>query len=105
MPKLRRPQAARGLILDRDGTINIDTGYLHRVEDCRFVNGIFAMTRAFADRGFRIVIATNQSGIGRGYFSEAAFAELMQWMTGEFGRRGIPIDAVYHCPDHPSEGR
>ncbi len=51
----------RGLILDRDGVVNEDTGYVHRVEQCRFVDGIFATTKAFAARGFAVVIATNQS--------------------------------------------
>jgi D-glycero-D-manno-heptose 1,7-bisphosphate phosphatase len=94
----------RGLILDRDGVINHDTGYLHRVEECRFVDGIFAMTAAFAARGFAIVIATNQSGIGRGYYGEADFAAFMDWMRGEFAAQGVAIAGVYHCPDHPTAG-
>ena len=94
----------RGLLLDRDGVINHDSGYVGRVADCRFIDGIFALTQAFAAQGFVIVIVTNQSGIGRGYYSEADFAELMTWMRGEFARYGVEIAAVYHCPDHPTEG-
>ena len=94
----------RGLILDRDGVINEDNGYLHRIEDCRFVDGVFELTAGFARRGFAIVIASNQSGIGRGYYTEADFARLMAWMKGEFARRGVAIDGIYHCPDHPTEG-
>jgi D-glycero-D-manno-heptose 1,7-bisphosphate phosphatase len=94
----------RALILDRDGVINHDPGYLHRAEECRFIDGIFAMTAAFAARGFVVVIATNQSGIGRGLYTEADFAALMGWMRGEFQRHGVTIAAVYHCPDHPTEG-
>ena len=94
----------RGLILDRDGVVNEDSGYLHRVEECRFVDGIFELTAAFAARGFAIVIATNQSGIGRGFYTEADFERLMAWMTGEFARAGVTIAGVYHCPDHPTEG-
>jgi D-glycero-D-manno-heptose 1,7-bisphosphate phosphatase len=93
-----------GLLLDRDGVINEDTGYLHRVEDCRFIDGVFEMARAFADRGYAIAIVTNQSGIGRGLYSVEQFERLMAWMHDEFGRRGVRIDAVYHCPDHPTEG-
>lgn len=96
--------AARGLILDRDGVVNHDTGFLHRPEDCRFVEGIFALAAAFAARGFVIVIATNQSGIGRGYFSEAEFAAFMTWMKAEFARRGVAIAAVYHAPEPPTAG-
>ncbi len=94
----------RGLLLDRDGVVNHDSGYLHRIADCRFVDGIFALTREFAARDFAIVIATNQSGIGRGFYGEAEFAALMGWMRGEFARNGVEIAAVYHCPDHPTEG-
>jgi D-glycero-D-manno-heptose 1,7-bisphosphate phosphatase len=94
----------RGLLLDRDGVINQDSGFISRVADCRFIDGIFDLVRSFAERGFAIVIATNQSGIGRGLFSEAAFVELMAWMKGEFTRQGAPIDAVYYAPDHPTEG-
>jgi D-glycero-D-manno-heptose 1,7-bisphosphate phosphatase len=97
--------ARPGLILDRDGVVNIDTGYLHRIEDCRFVPGIFDLVRGFAERGFAIVVATNQSGIGRGYYTEADFRTLMGWMDAEFRRAaGTGFDAVYHCPDHPTEG-
>jgi D-glycero-D-manno-heptose 1,7-bisphosphate phosphatase len=95
----------RGLILDRDGVVNEDTGFLHRIEECRFVDGIFTLARAFADRGFALVIATNQSGIGRGLFDEAEFATVMAWMKAEFARHGAPLAAVYHCPDHPTEGK
>jgi len=94
----------RGLILDRDGVVNHDPGYLHRIEDCRFIDGIFEMTAAFAARGFLIVIATNQSGIGRGLYGEADFATLMSWMKDEFQRHGVTLAGIYFCPDHPTEG-
>jgi D-glycero-D-manno-heptose 1,7-bisphosphate phosphatase len=94
----------RGLLLDRDGVINHDSGYVGRIADFHFVDGIFELTREFAARGFVIAILTNQSGIGRGYYSEADFAELTGWMREEFALRGVDIAAVYHCPDHPTEG-
>jgi len=101
-PKSRNTRPA--LILDRDGVINHDAGYLHRIEECRFIDGIFAMTAAFAARGFAIVIASNQSGIGRGYYGEAEYGALMSWMRREFSGRGVTIAGCYHCPDHPTEG-
>jgi len=93
-----------GLLLDRDGVINEEIGYLHRIEDCRFIDGIFEMTRAFARRGFALAIVTNQAGIGRGLYSLDAFETLMRWVRDRFAHHGVTIDAVYHCPDHPSHG-
>jgi D-glycero-D-manno-heptose 1,7-bisphosphate phosphatase len=93
-----------GLLLDRDGVINQDAGYVSGIADCQFVDGIFELAQAFAERGFVIAIVTNQSGIGRGYYSEADFLELMGWIGGEFMRRGVKIAATYHCPDHPTHG-
>jgi D-glycero-D-manno-heptose 1,7-bisphosphate phosphatase len=101
-----RPISARrpALILDRDGVINVDKGFVHRVEDCVFIDGIFDLVAAFRSRGFVAVVVTNQSGIARGYFDEATFTRLMEWMKDEFQRRGTALDAVYFCPDHPTDG-
>lgn len=92
------------LILDRDGVINNDYGYVHRIEQCRFVDGVFDLALSFAARGFAIIITTNQAGIGRGFYTEQDFTVLMGWIEAEFARRGIAIAGVYHCPDHPTEG-
>jgi len=94
----------RALFLDRDGVINEDTGYLCRAEECRWVEGIFDLCAAFRAAGFRLVVVTNQSGIGRGYFSEDEYAAFTRWIEGEFAGRGVPLDRVYHCPDHPTHG-
>lgn len=94
----------RALILDRDGVINIDHGYICKPEQCQFVDGIFDMVRAFAERDYLIVIATNQAGIGRGYYTEEDFQAFMTWMREQFRAQGIEIAAVYHCPDHPTAG-
>jgi D-glycero-D-manno-heptose 1,7-bisphosphate phosphatase len=92
------------LFLDRDGVVNRDIQYLHRIEECQFIDGIFPVTAAFAARGYAIVIACNQSGIARGLYTEADFARLMDWMRMEFSRHGSRIDAVYYASTHPSEG-
>jgi len=94
----------RALILDRDGVINIDRGYLHQPEQCQFVDGIFDLARAFAQRGYLLVVATNQAGIGRGLYTEEDFQAFMSWMKAKFYAQGLEIAAVYHCPDHPTAG-
>jgi len=66
--------SARALFLDRDGVINVNHGYVHRPEQMDFVPGIFALGRAAVQRGYRLIVVTNQAGIGRGYYTEADFA-------------------------------
>ncbi|WP_149539136.1 D-glycero-alpha-D-manno-heptose-1,7-bisphosphate 7-phosphatase [Siccirubricoccus phaeus] len=92
------------LFLDRDGVVNADRGYVHRIEQVEFLPGIFALARAARARDMPIVIVTNQSGIGRGLYSEADFAALMQWMAARFATEGAPLTGVEHCPDHPVHG-
>jgi D-glycero-D-manno-heptose 1,7-bisphosphate phosphatase len=94
----------RALFLDRDGVINVDRHYVHRVEDFEFESGIFELCAHAQAAGYRLVVVTNQAGIARGYYTEADFQSLTQWMLDTFARRGIVIDRVYHCPYHPTAG-
>ena len=98
------PPGRKALFLDRDGVINVDRNYVHRVEDFEFLPGIFELCNAAAERGYLIVVVTNQAGIGRGYYTEADFEHLTDWMVGAFRQRGIDIARVYHCPYHPTAG-
>jgi D-glycero-D-manno-heptose 1,7-bisphosphate phosphatase len=94
----------RALFLDRDGVINIEISYLHRIEDVRFVPGIFSLCRTAMRLGYRLVIVTNQAGIARGYYTEADFEMLMSWMEGELRAQAVKVDAIYYCPYHPEHG-
>ncbi|MBF0417239.1 MAG: D-glycero-beta-D-manno-heptose 1,7-bisphosphate 7-phosphatase [Magnetococcales bacterium] len=94
----------RVLFLDRDGVINEDHGYVHRVEQFDFIEGIFDLTRAACRSGYRVVVVTNQSGIARGYYTETEFHRLTDWMRAAFETQGARIEAVYYCPYHPTEG-
>jgi D-glycero-D-manno-heptose 1,7-bisphosphate phosphatase len=94
----------RALFLDRDGVVNEEVGYLHRVEEVRFVEGIFSLCRTAMRLGYRLVVVTNQAGIARGYYTEADFEVLMAWMREALRAEGIELDAVYHCPFHPEHG-
>lgn len=86
------------LFLDRDGVINVDHGYVSRREDFSFVPGIFALARHACDRGYRVAVITNQSGIARGYFSDADFHRLSAWMAARFADHGVALAGVFHCP-------
>ena len=92
------------LFLDRDGVINVDHGYVHRFDDFHFMDGIFDVARAARTHGYRVVVVTNQAGIGRGRYSEQQFRELTDWMCHRFSEEQAPIDCVYFSPYHPSAG-
>lgn len=89
----------KALFLDRDGTINIDYGYVFQPEKFEFINGIFELCRKAQEKGYLIIVITNQSGIARGYFSEQDFAELNSYMLAEFIKHGIKITDVFYCPE------
>ena len=97
-------QCDKALFLDRDGVINHEVGYLHSSTDVRWVEGIFELCRTAAKLEYRLVVVTNQSGIARGFYTEAQFEALMLWMRAEFKARGVALDAVYFCPYHPEHG-
>lgn len=94
----------KALFLDRDGVVNIEVGYLHRIEDVQFVPGIFSLCRAAMRLGYRLVIVTNQAGIARGFYTEVDFEQLMLWMKIELRAQGVELDGVYYCPYHPEHG-
>lgn len=93
-------KAGRALLLDRDGVINVDHGYVVTVEAFEFKPGIFGLARLAQDLGYRVIVITNQSGIARGYYPERQFHDLSAWMRAEFRRRGAEVAAVFHCPYH-----
>ena len=88
----------KALVLDRDGTINIDTGYVHDPEHFVFIDGIFDFCHKALSNGFIIIIITNQSGIERGYFTETDYQRTTKYMLDEFRSHGIIITDVLYCP-------
>ena len=93
----------KALFLDRDGIIIKDTGYPHTKSDLIFVDGIFDLVSKFTALNYKIIIVTNQSGIGRGYFSYNDFDKFMSSIIVVFKRFNIDIASVYFCPHHPSD--
>jgi D-glycero-D-manno-heptose 1,7-bisphosphate phosphatase len=94
----------RAVFLDRDGVVNIEVGYLHRIEDVEFVPGIVSLCQTATRLGYRLIMVTNQAGIARGFYTEEDFHTLMEWMRAELRREGVEFDAVYYCPYHPEHG-
>jgi D-3-phosphoglycerate dehydrogenase len=92
------------VFLDRDGTLNEDTGYMHRVADFRWLSGAIRAVRRLNEASFYVFVVTNQSGVARGLFDEAAVRDLHRWMNDDLRRDGAHIDDIRYCPHHP-EGR
>ena len=94
----------KALLLDRDGVVNQDHGYVHKIADFHFIDGIFELTSAAVARGYLIFIVTNQAGIGRGFFTVSDFESLTSWMCAQFKEEKVPISKVYYSPFHPEHG-
>lgn len=94
----------KAIFLDRDGVINIDVNYAHKPEQITFIEGIFDFCRKARGLGYKLIIVTNQAGIGRGYYTEEQFHRLMEWMLAQFRAKETSIDAYYFCPHHPEHG-
>ncbi|MDP9499922.1 D-glycero-beta-D-manno-heptose 1,7-bisphosphate 7-phosphatase [Bisgaard Taxon 45] len=94
----------KAIFLDRDGTLNIDHGYVHEIDQFQFIEGSIEALQQLKDMGYLLVLVTNQSGIARGYFSEDQFLQLTEWMDWSLADRGVDLDGIYYCPHH-TEGK
>ncbi|WP_028863488.1 D-glycero-beta-D-manno-heptose 1,7-bisphosphate 7-phosphatase [Psychromonas aquimarina] len=94
----------RAVFLDRDGVINIDNGYVAEVDDFEFIEGVIEACQKLKEKGYLLVVITNQSGIARGYFSEEQFHTLTEWMDWSLADRGVDLDGIYYCPHHAEKG-
>ena len=95
----------RALFLDRDGVINEDYGYVHKIEDFHFREGIFDVCRAAQKARMKIIIVTNQAGIGRGLFSKDQYLRLTSHIISSFMSQAVVIHGIYFCPYHPLHGQ
>jgi D-glycero-D-manno-heptose 1,7-bisphosphate phosphatase len=93
----------KGVLLDRDGTINVDKGYVHRIKDFKFMAGAIEAIKLLNDGMYTVIVITNQSGIGRGYYTEDDVNKLHEHINNVLAEVCAKIDAFYFCPHHPSE--
>ena len=91
----------RAVFLDRDGVINVDKQYVSKIENFEFTEGIFDLLSMLQEMGYLLIVITNQSGIGRGYYTLEDFQTLTEWKLDQLKRRGITIHEVYYCPHSP----
>jgi D-glycero-D-manno-heptose 1,7-bisphosphate phosphatase len=96
--------ARRFVLLDRDGTINVEKDYLASVEDLELLPNTLAGLRALGGLGLGLVVLTNQSGIGRGYFGAETVAAIHRALADRLAAGGVTLDGIYVCPHGPDEG-
>jgi D-glycero-D-manno-heptose 1,7-bisphosphate phosphatase len=101
---VRARAAHKAAFIDRDGVINEERDYVHRIEDFHLLPGVVDGLRLLQDAGFQIVVVTNQAGIARGLYGEAEFEALTKYMVALLADAGVAVAAVYHCPHHPAAG-
>ena len=94
--------AIKTIFLDRDGVINKEVNYLHKIDDFEFIDGIFDACLHFQSLSYKIIIITNQSGISRGYYTESDYQKVTQWMLAQFEKKNIDILDIFYCPHGPN---
>ncbi|HEY5280420.1 MAG TPA: HAD family hydrolase [Pseudolabrys sp.] len=93
--------ARAAAFLDRDGVLNVDHGYVHRLDALEFIPGASEAVRLLNEAGYLVVVVTNQSGVARGLYGEADVECFNQELSLRLAARGARIDAFYYCPHHP----
>jgi D-glycero-D-manno-heptose 1,7-bisphosphate phosphatase len=96
------PQVRRAVFLDRDGTLNVDTGFVAKPSDVRLIEGAAEGAKRLASAGYMLVITSNQSGIARGIMSEMQVDAVDERLLALLRDRGVAIEAVYRCPHLPN---
>ena len=88
----------KAIFLDRDGTINVDYGYVSKIQDFKFIEGAKEGLKILYDLGYKLIVITNQSGIARGYYTEDDAKKVFDYMVSELLKEKIKIEKVYYCP-------
>lgn len=98
------PPSRRFVLLDRDGTINVEREYLSHPRQLALLPGAAAGLRAMREMGLGLVVVTNQSGIARGYFDQAQLGRIHDRLHELLGAAGVELDGIYVCPHGPNDG-
>lgn len=89
------------ILFDRDGVINVEKSYLHKISDFEYEKNVVESLLEFQKMGYRLIIITNQAGIAKGYYSEDDYFKLERFIENDLKEKGITIEKTYFCPHHP----
>ena len=92
----------KAVFFDRDGTLNEEVHYLHKIEDFKWIEGAIDAIKFCNDNGYLAIVITNQSGVARGYYPEGDIMKLYDWMNVDLAKHGAHLDGIYYCPHHPT---
>lgn len=91
----------KAAFIDRDGVINEERNYVHRIQDFVLLPGAIQGLTLLRDAGYRLIVVTNQAGIARGYYNQNAMNHLHDHLHAQLAEYGVMLDAIYFCPHHP----
>lgn len=91
----------RAAFIDRDGVINEERNYVHKICDFILLPGVIDGLKLLQKNGFLLVVVTNQAGIAKGYYTEEDYFSLMRHMINIFSQEGVKLSGIYYCPHHP----
>lgn len=94
----------QAVFLDRDGTLNVDHGYVHRIEDWQWQEGAIEALKILQEKNFALIVVTNQSGIGHGLYNQEDMEKMHEYMTAELQKNDIKLFAILFCPHRRDEG-
>ncbi len=94
----------RAIFLDRDGTLNPDKGYIGDPEDMELLPGVGKALKLLQEKDFLLIVITNQSGVGRGYYTQKDVEDVHARLSELLAKEGVKIDRYYYCPHLPEEG-
>ena len=94
------PMTKPAIFFDRDGVLNVDVGYLYKIEDFQWIDGAIEAIKYFNDKDYYVFVITNQSGVARGYYKEEDINKLHNWMNQELAKYDAHIDEFFYCPHH-----
>ena len=91
----------KAVFLDRDGVINVERGYTHRLEDFVILPDLLEVLQLFQKKGYLLIVVSNQSGIAKGLYKQQEVEILHKFMVQEFTKNGIELSEIYYCVHHP----